>query len=275
MDFYPSQGCYGIMQPLENELQYHSHISANFTSENVRYLLNYCSQASYVEDENRISKPIFWIGIYIALASLICTLAMAADLLHGFRSRKIWFPCKYFTLNAASITVITVAMKLPVDLSSLMPFYLDQAPKVGSIAFMCTMMANFMPSLASMDNKTLLANVIGLAILVITMIVNICIQISTGVIENYNFSLSSTNHIVTNFMILAYIYMALLFWLLVVLISSVITIPASKQILEFKYQAARTLNDPVNNMSTVEILTQCVRKYWVMAVSGSPQFVMA
>ncbi|PWA90461.1 hypothetical protein CTI12_AA100680 [Artemisia annua] len=272
MDFYPAQGCYNIVQPLANELQDHSHISANFTSENVEYLINYCQQASYLEAENRSSKPISWIGIYIALASFICTLAMAADLVHGFRSRKIWFPCKYFTLNAASITVITVAMKLPVDLSSLMPFYLDQATKVESIAFMCTMMANFMPSLASVDNKTLLANVIGLAILVITMIVNICIQISTGVIVNFNFRLS-----VTNFMILAYIYMALLFWLLVVLISAAITIPASKQILEFKYQATckRTLNDQLNNMSAVEKLTQYIRKYWVTAESGSPQFVMA
>ncbi|PWA61122.1 hypothetical protein CTI12_AA376040 [Artemisia annua] len=107
---------------------------------------------------------------------------MVADLFHGFQKRKIWFPCKYFSLNAASITVIAVAMKLPVDLSSPMPGALDQATKLGSMAFMCTMMANLMPSLASMDNKSLFANFIGLVILVITMIVNICIEINTGVI---------------------------------------------------------------------------------------------
>lgn len=98
------------------------------------------------EESNKHSKPMVWIGIYIAIASLLCILAMAADLLHGFRNRKFWFPCKYFSLNAASITVITVAMKLPVDLSGDMPGYIDQATKLGSLAFMCTMMANLMPS---------------------------------------------------------------------------------------------------------------------------------
>ncbi|XP_071735467.1 uncharacterized protein [Rutidosis leptorrhynchoides] len=101
-----------------------------------------------------------WIGIYIAVASFLCIVAMGADLLHGFRNKKMWFPSKYFTLNAASITVITVTMKLPVDLNSMMPRYVDQSTKLGSMAFMCTMMANLMPSLASMDNNTLLANVI-------------------------------------------------------------------------------------------------------------------
>ncbi|GKA38557.1 hypothetical protein Tco_0731108 [Tanacetum coccineum] len=51
-------------------------------------------------------------------------------------------------------------MKLPVDLSSDMPSYEDQTAKLGSLAFMCTMMVNLMPSLASMDNTTLLANAI-------------------------------------------------------------------------------------------------------------------
>nr|GEX12514.1 ribonuclease H-like domain-containing protein [Tanacetum cinerariifolium] len=106
------------------------------------------------------SQPMVWIGIYIAIASLVCTLAMAADLLHGLRNKKFWFPCRFFTLNAASITVITVAMKLPVDLTSEMPSFMDQTAKLGSLAFMCTIMVNLMPSLASMDNKTLLANVI-------------------------------------------------------------------------------------------------------------------
>ncbi|KAI3791675.1 hypothetical protein L2E82_05536 [Cichorium intybus] len=33
-------------------------------------------------------------------------------------ARKLWFPCKYFTLNAASLTVIAVAMKLSMDLNN-------------------------------------------------------------------------------------------------------------------------------------------------------------
>ncbi|GJX55825.1 hypothetical protein Tco_0285722, partial [Tanacetum coccineum] len=104
-----------------------------------------------LDHETRYSKPMPWIGIYIVVASLFCILAMVADLLHGFRNRKLWFPCKYFTLNAASLTVIAVAMKLPVDLSNPMRGISDQMSKHGSMAFMCTMMANLLPSLATMN----------------------------------------------------------------------------------------------------------------------------
>ncbi|KAK9063264.1 hypothetical protein SSX86_017134 [Deinandra increscens subsp. villosa] len=121
-----------------------------------------------------------WIGIYIAVASLFCILPMVADLLHGLKNKQLWFPCKYFTLNAASLTVIAVAMKLPVDLSNSMPNDIDQAAKFGSMAFMCAMMANLLPSLATMEGKELLTNLIALDILVITLVVNVCIQIETG-----------------------------------------------------------------------------------------------
>ncbi|KAF5787270.1 hypothetical protein HanXRQr2_Chr10g0450871 [Helianthus annuus] len=130
------------------------------TSSQTQTLEYICSMVDDWEIQGTYSEPMVWIGIYIAVASLLCILAMAADLLHGFWNNKLWFPCKYFSLNAASITVITVTMKLPVDLSSEMPSYMDQAAKLGSLAFMCTMMTNFMPSLAAMDNKTLLANII-------------------------------------------------------------------------------------------------------------------
>ncbi|KAI3803562.1 hypothetical protein L1987_31718 [Smallanthus sonchifolius] len=99
----------------------------------------YCLPRLEDYDQEKYDEPMVWIGIYVAIASLLCILAMATDLLY----------------------VITVAMKLPVDLSSDMPGYMDQAAKLGSLAFMCTVMANFMPSLAAMDNKTLLANIIG------------------------------------------------------------------------------------------------------------------
>ncbi|XP_024995346.1 uncharacterized protein LOC112528555 [Cynara cardunculus var. scolymus] len=56
-------------------------------------------------------------------------------------------------------------MKLPVDLSGQMPGAMDQLAKTGSMTFMCTMMSNLMPSLASMDNRELLANVTGTVII--------------------------------------------------------------------------------------------------------------
>ncbi|KAI3726765.1 hypothetical protein L1987_66569 [Smallanthus sonchifolius] len=126
----------------------------------VKQFYNSCKAKEDTEISDRFSELMVWIGIYIAIMSFFCILAMAADLLLGFRNNKSYFPCKYFSLTAASITVITVTMKLPVDLSSAMPSYIDQAAKLGSLAFMCTIMANIMPSLASLDNKTLLSNLI-------------------------------------------------------------------------------------------------------------------
>ncbi|GJZ80288.1 hypothetical protein Tco_0645282, partial [Tanacetum coccineum] len=244
-------------------------------------LVLYCQDSNDAQDNtNRYSEPMIWIGIYIAIASLVCILAMAADLLHGLQNKKFWFPCKYFTLNAASITVIIVAMKLPVDLSSEMPSYMDQATKLGSLAFMCMMMANLMPSLASMDNKTLLANVIGLSILVITMIANIIIDLNTGVINHVRFNFLGSYGHSFDCVTVAYIYMAMILLLLIIMISSSLTISALKEILEIKYQATNkaSLTDQSlqqTHMCLIEKLRQHVKRYWVMAETGSPQFVMA
>ncbi|KAJ9554754.1 hypothetical protein OSB04_009368 [Centaurea solstitialis] len=139
--------------------------------------------ASKSDDQNRFSRSMLWIGIYIVVASLFCILLMVADLLHGLRNRKLWFPCKYFTLNAATLTVIAVAMKLPMDLNNPMLGRADQAAKLGNMAFMCTMMANLLPSLSTMDSKELLTNIIALGVPVITLVVNVCIQVETGIVS--------------------------------------------------------------------------------------------
>ncbi|KAK2977779.1 hypothetical protein RJ640_029975 [Escallonia rubra] len=74
---------------------------------------------NYKENHQKTyGAPMLWIGIYVAAVSLVCSLAMAADAYQGFRQRKLWFPSKFFGLNAASLTLLAVAMKLPVDLSS-------------------------------------------------------------------------------------------------------------------------------------------------------------
>ncbi|KAJ0816163.1 hypothetical protein HanPI659440_Chr00c19g0734321 [Helianthus annuus] len=136
-------------------------ISENITDS----LFVYVDSITRSELENHFSAPMFWIGMYIALASLVCILTMVADLLHGFRSRKLWFPCKYFIINAAFVTIISVAMKLPVDLTGSMPGFVDKTAKLGSMAFMCTMMANLLPCLATMGNNELLSNIIALCVL--------------------------------------------------------------------------------------------------------------
>ncbi|KAI3523308.1 hypothetical protein L1887_01369 [Cichorium endivia] len=195
--------------------------------------------------QNRFSEPFPWIGAYIALASLFCILAMAANLLHGLKNRKLWFPCKYFTLNAASLTVIAVAIKLPMDLTNQ-----TQTAKLGSLAFMCTMMANLLPSLATMDSKELVSNLIALGVLVITLVVNVCIQISTKafsyrVDENsfnengvYAGNAPAFSPKMDDYVMVAIIYVVFLLMLLVLYACTSLAIVKSKQILESKYQSA-------------------------------------
>ncbi|KAL4560299.1 hypothetical protein LXL04_032449 [Taraxacum kok-saghyz] len=110
-----------------------------------------------------------WVGLYVCMASLVCTLAMAADVFNGFRQRKLWFPCRFFTINAASITLIAIAMKLLVDLNENKLDDADNLAKIISIFFLVTMLANFLPSLGLMDDKELLLNMVALGILIFTI----------------------------------------------------------------------------------------------------------
>ncbi|KAL6517931.1 hypothetical protein OROMI_033632 [Orobanche minor] len=280
---YSPQGCVEMLYELGGGggYRFETQYNVTITSDYLFRIEHSCMVEDFVRAQDGYSRPMVWIGIYIAIASLFCILGMGADLLHGFRKRKFWIPCKYFSLNTVSITLIAIAMKLPVDLGNPMLGDIDQLAKVGSMAFMCTMMANFMPSLAAMDGKALLANVIGLAILVITIVVNIYIEIQTGVIRSDSFTFSITKYTILDphFMVVSHIYAALMLFLLLMLISSVIMIPTTKQILEFKYQTNNkaTSNDQLHQhtqMLTHAKLKQHVGRYWVMAETGSPQFVM-
>ncbi|XP_076953834.1 uncharacterized protein LOC143628035 [Bidens hawaiensis] len=229
-------------------------------------------------EQNQFSKPMVWIGIYIAIASLFCILPMVADLIHGFKSKKLWFPCKYFTLNAVSLTVIAVAMKLPMDLNNSMPKSVDQAAKLGSMAFMCTMMANLLPSLATMDSKELLTTIIALGILVITLVVNVCIQMGTGVVssfipDNNKFVFSRLTY---NTWLIANLYVAMLLASLMIHTCSGLMIIKAKQILESKYKAGHetALKDVDLQQAMVEKLKHHVSNQWIMAGTGSPQFMI-
>ncbi|XP_076953856.1 uncharacterized protein LOC143628064 [Bidens hawaiensis] len=240
--------------------------------------------------QNEFSKPMVWIGIYIAIASLLCILPMVADLLHGFKNKKLWFPCKHFTLNAASLTVIAVAMKLPMDLNNEMPSQVDQTVKLGSMSFMCTMMANLLPSLANMDSKELLTNIIALGVLVITLVVNICIQVVTGVVANYhlpnyyyyyfsyyNGSYSNFSYTIGKFnWIIAIFYVTMLLALLMIHACSALMILKSKKILDSKYKTGHqiALKDVDLQQPKVEKLREHVSNHWIMAETGCPQFMM-
>ncbi|EXC28299.1 hypothetical protein L484_011803 [Morus notabilis] len=224
-----------------------------------------CSAVDGHLNDDNFSKPMPWIGIYIAAASAACLVAMAADLIQGFRFRKFWFPCNYFSINATSLTLIAVAAKLSVDLNTSMPNRRDQLAKLTSAAFICTVMGNSMPSLGTMGNEDLFMNIMALGILVITIIVNICIQLGTGAIFVF-----WKEHALFMFIMLV---------LLIVMSFSALIVPTTKRYLEYKYDkkyelALKEAPSDINGKKLVCKLRKDLDKYWMMAYTCSPQFVM-
>ncbi|KAJ4882313.1 Uncharacterized protein Rs2_32406 [Raphanus sativus] len=218
-----------------------------------------------VLNDAEFSKPMPSIGLYVASASLLCSLAMAADLLRGFRHRKFWFPCKYFSLNATSLTFIAVGIKLSVDLNTSMPSRHDQLSKLSSSVFVCTVMGNSMPSLGIMEDRDLLTNLVALAILVVTDVVNICIQLGTGAIYVFK-----EEH---------FVVVLLMLLMLMIMSFSATTVPTTKRILETKYKKKYevALKCPLatERITVAKKIQGDLSKFWMMAHTSSPQFVMA
>ncbi|KAH6788467.1 hypothetical protein C2S51_003473 [Perilla frutescens var. frutescens] len=213
-----------------------------------------------------------WVGLYIAAASAVCTLAIAADAVNGFRQKKLWFPCKYTSLNAASLTVLAVAMKLPMDLNTVMiKSQTDAIAKFASILIMSTTVSNFMPSLGSMNDKEVLANVVGLGILVITITGNVSMQI----VNLQSFLKRGT--------IIGEIVMpsVLMLLSLATFVSLAVTVPTTKRCLksmyEEKHKAALKEEEVLlcGEAFNIDDQRKLMMKYWVMAESSNPQFVMA
>ncbi|XP_076908748.1 uncharacterized protein LOC143565763 [Bidens hawaiensis] len=143
---------------------------------------------------------------------------MAADAIQAIRQRKLWFPCKFFTINAASVTLIAIAMKQTMDLTTEMPGFYDKQAKYFGVYFLFTMLANFLPSLGLMGDKELLVNIIALALMV----------------------------------------------------------PTSKSIIEHKYAKLQELDSTLRKVNFFsKELRRNVKKCWVMATTGNPQFVIA
>lgn len=279
------QSCNDSLIKLFDEIN--SNIQINITRDGKISNLTYLCYKGYESDVNeKFSEPLVWIGVYVAIASFCCNLGMVADLLLGIRNKCYQIPSKFSSVNVTSMMLIAIAMKLTVDLSGSMPGNLDQAAKIGSIAFMSTMMAISNPSLASMNDKSMLTNIVGLAIFVITIAVNLLIQIGTGVITNDGprhllddkaYLTVFKIHYSFRFKNMVSVYIGIMLLLLLISIATAIIIPSIKKILEFKYQVRRkTLNDQNQHtrISTVEELTQHVTRYWIMAKSGSPQFII-
>ncbi|KAL5711760.1 hypothetical protein ACHQM5_014004 [Ranunculus cassubicifolius] len=132
-----------------------------------------------LQGTGKYSDPVPVIGLYIAAASAVCALLMLYDIVHGFIKRKRWLPCKLFKLNSVTLSLIGVVVKLTVDLTTSMPSALDQLSKLAGTTCLCIYMCYIFPSIPDMKDST---NMFALSILVVTVIVNICIQLSTGVI---------------------------------------------------------------------------------------------
>ncbi|KAJ0687438.1 hypothetical protein HanRHA438_Chr11g0529331 [Helianthus annuus] len=194
-----------------------------------------------------------WVGLYTAVASLICTIAMALDAIHAVWQWKLWFPNKFFTLNAATITLIAIAMKLPVDLDPSSDYV--YSIKIISIFFLVTMLANFLPSLGLMDDKELLMNTVALAILVITVVVNMGIQFYT----------------------LAYFYTSIPFIYPILWPFSVaLSISTIRKKLEHRYKESQQLVlSHQEKMFSYKELKLYVKTYWMMTETRNPQFVIA
>ncbi|KAK9081853.1 hypothetical protein Syun_031069 [Stephania yunnanensis] len=150
------------------------------------------SEGKCVLDDSSYSSPVPLIGLYIAGATLVCLLLILLDVFTGFRNKKRWLPCRFFSLNSVTLTLLSVAVKLPLDLTSPMPRVSDQLSKLTGTTLLCICMGFFMPSLGTYRESESFSNMAALSIFVVTIVVNICIQMRTGVIILFR-----TEHIIT------------------------------------------------------------------------------
>ncbi|KAL0417100.1 UNVERIFIED_CONTAM: hypothetical protein Slati_3541900 [Sesamum latifolium] len=230
----------------------------------------YCVDDYEVHIQKKLEAPMPWIGMYIAAASALCSLAMTVDAFNGFRTKKFWFPCKYFSLNAASLTLLGVAMKLTMDLTSSMMGLNDKIATVSSLVLMSTAMSVFVTSLACMDNNECLLNLTALGILVFTIAGNVCIH-------NEQMGEFFDGQVVLAEEMTATIFMLLLF---AILCSWSVAVPNARRYIESKYLHMHKIaldegGESTTGKFSIEELRVTVKKYWVMAETGSPQFVMA
>ncbi|KAK9081299.1 hypothetical protein Syun_030662 [Stephania yunnanensis] len=107
---------------------------------------------------------------------------MILDIVTAFRNRKTWVPSRFFSLNSVTLTLLSVVAKVPVDLTTTMPSVEDQLSKLTSTTLVCISMGFFLPSLGNNSESECSSNVAALSILVVTIFVNVCIQLHTKVI---------------------------------------------------------------------------------------------
>ncbi|KAK9138562.1 hypothetical protein Sjap_009156 [Stephania japonica] len=136
-------------------------------------------------ENNHYSTPVPYVGLYIAGATLVCLSFMLFDMIFSFRRRRLYLPCKLFAINSVTLTILGTASKLPMDLTTYMPSAIDQLSKLSSTAMVCVCIGFLAPSLGISRQTESVTNLIALSLLVITIVVNVCIQMYTGVIFSF------------------------------------------------------------------------------------------
>ncbi|XP_019195875.1 PREDICTED: uncharacterized protein LOC109189719 [Ipomoea nil] len=218
-----------------------------------------------MQEKNISPMPI--IGLYVALASLICTFAMLLNSITISKSVTAFKgKINFFGLNATWLTLLAVATKLTADLTSPMWSYKDNMSKISSTLFLTVSMSQFLTSLGSMNGTDMLTNLTALSILVFTVLVDLCIQLGTGVLD---FSLFP--EIIFS--------LVLLFCMFIAIVCSALALPAIKKRAESKHHTlvkqmvAAAGGSGQHLLFGVKELKLSITKYWVMAASGSPQFL--
>lgn len=210
-------------------------------------------------NDTNLDAPLPLIGLYITGACAICIVAMGIDTMRGLVYKKPWFPCKFFSFNAITLALLSVACKLPMDLSTRMPAPQDQLSKLSGTVFICVSMYFFMPSLGALKNEEIVANMLALFIFVITVVVNMSIQLSTGLIYKFR----AENVVVLVCMLL----------LLGLMCFSAVAKVAAIKILEEQYEV-KEHNKRVREVD-MEHLKRVIPEAWPMAYTSNPEYVLA
>nr|GMC85228.1 ATP-dependent RNA helicase [Ipomoea batatas] len=215
-------------------------------------------------------SPMPIIGVYVAAASMACSFAMFLNscltFINSFPKFNVRFSGNFFPLNATWLTLLAVATKLAADLTTPKSSYLDNQAKIMNTVFLTVAMGNFFPSLGSMNNADIVTNLTALSILVITVVVDLYIQLRFHVFD----FLSS---------LVIIIEIPFLFCTWMTIVCTGLAIPAIKKRAESKYQ--KLVSDERQRQMEagqqhyrVEELRLSITKYWVMAATGSPQLLM-
>lgn len=164
-------------------------------------------------------------------------------------------------------SLLTVALKLPVDLTTHMTEVGEKIAKFSGLVLLSTAIGNFMTAMACMDPNEILLNLSALGILVITISVNVLIHFFQSFHTWDGFVVSAEEFSAVGFML----------FFMVILVSLAVFIPTAKRYVEFKYREMH--NTVLEGMEEKKLnfdgLREVVTKYWVMAETGSSQFVMA